>query len=249
MASVTGRIKQIKQPPGGYLKPSKFEKENFTDGEILKEENIHATLIGLAVDYLTRLTLGISKQNVFKASLLGANNVNEQDKAYDLFESINGLDGFSIYSACKLVGYDACYRVGPSGYKNVDEIEADQDTIDNIRVMVHRSMSFFDRYGPITKAGFTLEGGYTDIINAGDGDFVTADTVWDFKVSKKNPTPDQTLQLLIYYIMGTHSNQAEFQSIQKIGIFNPRMNCVYLKCISDIPQSTINEVSRDVIGY
>ena len=40
MASVTQRIKQIKQPHGGYLKPSEFEKEEFIDNEILKEENM-----------------------------------------------------------------------------------------------------------------------------------------------------------------------------------------------------------------
>ena len=40
MTSVTQRIKQITQPRGGYLKPSEFEKEEFIDNEILKEENM-----------------------------------------------------------------------------------------------------------------------------------------------------------------------------------------------------------------
>ena len=44
MASVTQRIKQITQPRGGYLKPSDFEKKEFVDNEILKEENIHTCI-------------------------------------------------------------------------------------------------------------------------------------------------------------------------------------------------------------
>lgn len=249
MASVTQRIKQITQPRGGYLKPSEFEKKEFIDNEILKEENIHSSLVGLAVDYLTRLMLDTLPEEAFKISLLGASIIGEERKAYDLLKSIRGIDNTSIYYACKLVGYDVCFRAGPMGYKEVDEIKADTNTINNIKIMVKRSILFFNRYGPITKDGFTFEGGYTKIIDTGDGDFLTSDTLWDFKVSKNNPTSSHTLQLLIYYIMGTHSIHSEFNSIKKLGFFNPRTNCVYLQNISSIPQEIIDEVSVNVIGY
>ena len=249
MASVTQRIKQITQHRGGYLKPSDFEKKEFVDNEILKEENIHSSLIGLAVDYLTRLMLDTPPEDAFKISLLGASIIGEERKAYDLLKSIKGIDNSSIYYACKLVGYDVCFRAGPMGFKAVDEIEADTNTINNIKIMVKRSILFFNKYGPITKEGFTFEGGYTKVIDAGDGDFLTSDTLWDFKVSKNNPTAAHTLQLLIYYIMGIHSIHNEFKSIKKLGIFNPRTNCIYLYNISTIPQEIINEVSIEVIGY
>ena len=249
MASVTQRIKQIKQPRGGYLKPSEFEKEQFIDNEVLKEENIHSSLVGLAVDYLTRLMLDTPADEAFKISILGASIISEEKKAYNLLKSIKGLDNVSIYNACKLVGYDVCFRSGPMGYREVDKIEADTNTINNIKIMVKRSILFFNKYGPITKDGFTFEGGYNRVIDRGDGDFLTTDTLWDFKVSKNNPSSTHTLQLLIYYIMGMHSIHNEFKSIKKIGIFNPRANCVYLKNISDIPQVILEEVSEDVIGY
>lgn len=249
MASVTQRIKQITQPRGGYLKSSEFEKKEFIDNEILNEENIHSSLVGLAVDYLTRLMLDTPLEEAFKISLLGANLIGEERKAYNLLKQIKGIDDSSIYYACKLVGYDVCFRAGPLGYKNVDEIKADTNTINNIKIMIKRSILFFNKYGPITKDGFTFEGGYTKIINSGDGDFLTADTLWDFKVSKNNPTSAHTLQLLIYYIMGIHSIHSEFKTIQKLGIFNPRTNCVYLKKISDISNQIIEEVSSEVIGY
>ena len=41
-------------------------------------------------------------------------------------------------------------------------------------------------------------GGYTDKITSGDGDFLTVDTLWDFKVLKANIKSQHTLQLLVY---------------------------------------------------
>ena len=102
MASVTQRIKQITQPYGGYLKPSEFEKKEFVDNEILKEENIHSSLVGLAVDYLTRLMLNTLPEEAFKISLLGASIIGEERKAYDLLKSIKGIDDLSIYFTSSL---------------------------------------------------------------------------------------------------------------------------------------------------
>lgn len=50
--------------------------------------------------------------------------------------------------------------------------------------MVNRSLAFIQTYGPITKRRFTFDGGYTELIFAGYGDFLTKETLWDFKVSK-----------------------------------------------------------------
>ena len=53
MSSVTQRIKEIKQPRGGYIKPSQFKLQKIDDEKILNEqENVHASVIGMAVDYL-----------------------------------------------------------------------------------------------------------------------------------------------------------------------------------------------------
>lgn len=59
MASVTGRISAIKQPRGGYIKPSEFDAIIIDDGIVLNaEENVHGSVIGMAVDYLTRFIKG-----------------------------------------------------------------------------------------------------------------------------------------------------------------------------------------------
>ena len=82
-----------------------------------------------------------------------------------------------------------------------------------------------------------------------DGDFLTKDTLWDFKVTASKPNKDHTLQLLIYYLMGRRSIHPEFQTIEKLGIFNPRQNTIYQLPISEISDEVIKEVETNVIGY
>lgn len=84
----------------------------------------------------------------------------------------------------------------------------------------------------------------------GDGDILTENRLWDMKVIKNNTTHKHTLQVLVYYLMGRKSkNKAGFKNIDKLGLFNPRLNKVYYKYIEDISFETIQVVERDVIGY
>lgn len=250
MYSVTQRIKKIKQPRGGYLPVSKFEKTMLQlENQLIDGENVHASLIGLAVDYLTRFMLGNSAQDAFTISLLGAKLCRDEKYAHNLIKQVQSIDDTSIISAIRLSGYDVCYRAGMMGYRPVQEIEPNDATISNIREMVQRSLEFFKMYGPVTLDGFTFEGGYTDIVSSGDGDFLTQDTLWDFKVSVNPPNKDHTLQLLVYYLMGKSSIHKEFDGIKNLAIFNPRLNIVYLFTINHIDSETINTVMTDVIGY
>ena len=251
MYSVTQRIKSIKQPRGGYINPKEFTEITIDDGsELNPNENIHASLVGMAVDYLTRLMTGTPANVAFFISLLGSNLVNERENAEKLISNIKGLDDQSIINACKIVGYDVCVRAGIIGYKPVKEIHPDAETIENVRIMVNRCLPFWKEYGPIVADSFTFEGGYTEIVSSGDGDYLTEDTLWDLKVSKESPKSQYTLQLLMYYIMGCHSIHKEaFQNIKRLGIFNPRLNKVYLLNIGNIRDEIIQEVSQKVIGY
>ena len=58
--------------------------------------------------------------------------------AKKLLKGIKGLDNESVSNACKLVGYDVCFRASVIGYKPVEEIKPDSDTIENIVIMVNR---------------------------------------------------------------------------------------------------------------
>ena len=260
MSSVTKRISEIKQPRGGYIKPSQFCVHKMDDECILNEsENVHASIIGMTVDYLTRYAMGAELLDAFKISCMGAKVAEEmfQQKnamktASKLLSGIKRIDEKAVINACKLVTYDVWFRnpMGAIMAKGADETNPDNATVQNIKILVQRSLKFWEDYGPIVKDGFTFEpNGYTEIVNSGDGDYLTADTIWDFKVSKSKPTNKHTLQLLMYWIMGQHSGQAIFKNIQKLGIFNPRLNEVYLLSTNAISKDIISEVESDIICY
>ena len=173
------------------------------------------------------------------------------------------LNDESIYNACALVGYDVWFcntSAAILASKNIPKIP-DPNTIKNIKTMVKRSLNFFKQYGHITQDGFTFQatskdlitdkqnGDYTRIVDSGDGDFLTKDTLWDFKVSKNKLKNEQTLQILMYWIMGQHSKQPIYKNVIKLGIFNHRLNVVYLLKVNKIPTSVIKEVDSKVICY
>ena len=249
--TVTERVKQIDQPYGGFIKAKDMTSISLGEGieALMLGEQVTPGLIGMAVDYLTRFIQGAPAEEAFKISLLGASIIGEKRQAKKLLSQITGLDTKSIVAAIKLTGYDVCYRLSPKSYKPVEGIIPDIASISNVATMVTRSIHFFKQYGPVVMDGFTFEGGYTHIIASGDGDFLTADTLWDFKVSKQTINKNQTLQLLIYWRMGVHSIHPEFQNVQYLGIFNPRQNIVSRIAVKDIPEETIRLVDEQVIGY
>ena len=53
----------------------------------------------------------------------------------------------------------------------------------------------------------------------------------------------------MYWIMGKHSGKSIFNNITKLGIFNPRLNIVYLLDIKNISEDIIKAVEDNVICY
>lgn len=266
MASVTARASQVKQPRGGYINPSQLEIVEFEDGYRLGEENIHPSIVGMTVDYLTRILTGGSVQAAFFSSVLGylfrtrklGSGTASEDKRKKididtLLSTIKGLDDESIIAACKATTYDVWYR-NPRDAMHVrgaEETNPDESTILNIRIMVNRGLEFFDKFGPVTARGFTFGAGYSDVVTSGDGDYLTEDALWDFKVSKNAPKSIDTLQILMYYLMGEMSGKDIFfeDKKTKIGIFNPRLNKAYSIDIDAIPDEVMEEVMDKVICY
>ena len=255
MVSVTQRIQDIKkidsakQPRGGYIHPKTFIRKCFDDGiELSLNENIHPSLIGIVVDYLTRFCQG--DDTAFVSPMNGALVVKELEYASELRSEIHGLDEESIFNACRLCGYESVARAGKHTYVPVQTINPDDATIKNIKTMVTRSLHFFEEYGPVSQERIIFEGGYTDIITNGDADYLTPHALWEMKVSKNGPTTEHTLQLLIYYLMGCRSKLKNyFVGLSELGVFNPRLNIMYTLDIDTIDSETIEVVSRHVIGY
>ena len=278
MSTVSYLSAICQQPRGGYLNPAQFDEMILNDGiQLYDNENIHGSTIGLAVEYLTKLMIGIPANKAFDISLRGANHAkdlgisNAPDKANQMLSCITGLDDISIINACTLVTYDIWYRE-PTVAKDKDPAIPDSNTISNIRTMVNRGIRFFEQYGPVTKIDFQFGptddpddedtfskmcafhakkhyGGYTKEATAGEGDFLTNDTMWDFKVLRRKISNKHTLQILLYWIMGQHSGQKIYKSITKIGFFNPRSNSVRTVEISKIPKDIIKTIEKEILKY
>ncbi|MCH3927014.1 MAG: hypothetical protein LKE27_11455 [Atopobiaceae bacterium] len=263
---VSGVLPAAKQPRGGYLDPRKFKVTHLEDDPkpLNEKESVSAGIVGMAVDYLTRVETGTNVYDAFHVSFMGAKLLATRGGRADAVETasgiaaqiVPGLDDRSIVAACRLVNYDAVYRTGAGlpGYRwplpEPDTIVADAPTCENIRTMVRRGVRFFDAYGPVTHDGLTFTGGYTEKVDTGDGDFMTADAVWDFKTNKKPPTNKHTLQICVYWLLGMHSiHHEDYEKVNRIGFVNPRLSQVITMEVADIPNDTLRAIQRDVIGY
>lgn len=257
LLSVTQRVKSVSQPINGYVPKSLFEVEKYNDGNSVKEVNVALTSIqGLVVDYLTRFMLFDNKEKAFNIPIKGAlyldriyGDDSEYKKVYSLLDKVKGLDKQSILSACKIVCYDCVYRVGIKSYQPAEKIVFEEVLLDNIPILVNRSLNFLKRIGIVIDSEFTFEGGYTELVSSGDGDYLTKDTLIDLKVSKNEFSSKWSLQLLMYYLLGIHSNNKKFLNINKLCVFNSYKNESYICNIKDISDKSKYKVSCDVLGY
>lgn len=250
MASVVERIKQIKQPYGGYLPVQDMDIFQHEDNiNLYPDENVQPFLVGLAVDYLTRVMLGDDPKDAFEVSLYGiaiSQNFGLPNDVYPVGIPTD-LSDISIKNAVLLASFDSFARAGPDAYQK--PVKPNQDTTENIRMMVERSVYFFTEVYPMTQSGFTFEGGYTDAVHAGDGDILTETGLWDMKVLRGDLTSKHTLQLLMYWRMGLHSIHPVYQGIETLGFYNPRKNEETIIHVGYIPEDIWEQVDRDVIGY
>lgn len=256
MPSVTQVVRSTKQPRGGYVNPRTMTEIDMRSGFSLNpNENISPALMGLIVDYMSRYVLTGDAADAFRISLRGAAVLDglgigdNYDRAYGLVDSIDGLNPPSIEAAYQLVAYDSAFRAGPATYVDMSDRKPDDATIRNAIMMVERTLLFVDSYGPITVEGMTFPGGYTKQVSSGDADFCTQDTLWDMKVSKKGPTKDHTLQLMMYLLMGRHAGCEWAKGIDSIGVWNPRLDKAWTKRVDEIDGQVIEAIERDVIGY
>jgi hypothetical protein len=282
---LTRRVRAAKQPRGGYLNPRAMEVRYLTgDGPAPLShltENVHPSLVGMAVDYLTRYAISAifiqgwdRAERAFSISLNGAEMVGRQEYARGLCEFLNQeLDRVNarwedpsrdywlpsiwdpetgevhenlrvtvpsaeaIDAAVKLASFDVAFRAGVAAYNPDADTTPNATTVEHIAAMVARSLAFFGEYGPVTESAFWA--------GDSDGDFLTVDTIWDFKVSVNPPTSVHTLQLLALWIMGAR----QFQKIKYLGIYNPRLDAIYRFPVARISPEVIAEISAsEVVG-
>lgn len=239
-----------RQPRGGYLPPRQFDQSQYSDGISLNEkENIPTGIVSLVVNYLTRYMTGDDLHDAFYSPIVSALYLGETLRAEKALKLITGIDDVSVMAACQLCAYDLTYRSGHRSIPVSYLISPDEKTINNIRSMVLRGIAFFNEHGPVRKFGYTFDRGYTKTIYDGQGDLMTDDTIWDFKIINTEITSKHTLKLLICYIMGLHSGNECFDHIRFLGIYNPRKNKSYIFDLSDISDQIKQSIEKEVICY
>jgi hypothetical protein len=236
MVNVTQRIAAVTQPRGGYIPAKTMDVRQLSRDAsaplLLADENIHPSIIGSAVDYLTRWAL--DHRNHPEAEVarwkfdvpaagagrldkaLGTNHVARVEELLQIIDRsrVHNPDeptppsNAAIAAAIELASYDVAFRAGVHIYNPETNTTPDHLTTEHISIMVRRALAFFSEYGPIAVDGFITLGGHGAYIDGGDGDFVTRDTLWDFKVSVRQPSKDDTLQLLIYWLMARRGDWA-----------------------------------------
>ena len=92
MPSVIQRIKQIKQPRGGSLTVVEMNGEPLHD----IKENVSAGVVGMVVDYMTRVMTGTPVEEAFLVSFLGAKLIKRIPEATRFAQRITDLDDESI---------------------------------------------------------------------------------------------------------------------------------------------------------
>lgn len=250
MFSVSDVVNSAKQPKGGYIPVSSLEIINLKDGNTLNSnENISPSTVGTVVDYISRFLLGATLKEAFKIPLKGAKRLQRFSYARTILDEITGNNNESIIAAVKLIPYDVAFRTGNSNYVYQEPVLPDRDTLENINVMINRTVNFFKEYGPVVLMGFSFPKASSLLISSADGDYLTKTGLWDLKVSKNEPTIKQTLQILIYYLMGITSTHVEFGQLDSIGMFNPRLNRAYKIDIDKITPDVLETVYSDVILY
>ncbi|AJQ45293.1 hypothetical protein JM47_01550 [Ureaplasma diversum] len=260
MSSVTAVVRKTKQPKNGYLPIKSFEVYSMYKPINRNNENVHPSLVGLAVDYLFRLNNKEVSQSLFFVALEGANildnhnvfngieNNNQFEYVKSLIDSLNNdLSDLDIIKVIEIASYDPAYRAGVQNYTPFQSmIEksgfVNKITLNNIRFMVTKMIQYFQDENKIIETGSTFTGGYGDNIQTGDCDFLSKDTLWDLKVSKYEPKKEDSLQLLIYYVLGyERCRKISFEHIKYLGIYNQSIGKVY--------KLEIAKIDKDLIGY
>lgn len=253
--TVTSLVNSTKQPRGGYIPVKLFQETCFeSESELYPEENISKSLIGLTVDNMTRVMLGSNPEEVFEPAFAGMMCVKADivGSTY-LIHDVVGLDDASILSAYKLSVYESIYRNGYPFSNTIKEVP-DEHTIENIREMVKRSLVYFEKQADIVNTGRRLSAKYRNLsaINQseevyGDYDYLTEDSLIDMKVLSQKITSQHSLQIFLYWLLGTKTKKSRFSKVKYLKFYNPRLNIEYSFDLDKATPELINPILEEVL--
>lgn len=237
----------------------------------------YSSSIGLIIDYLTRfywtnnieysfdITIRGFKDIVEKYKLKNKNYVKEKlESIKKSFERNKEFNQHSIQASYQIVRFDAAYRAGyfnenwvnknkindldlmPS-YLVINTLNALKRLIDFIGTL--KQVKFYLTFQNDKDKNLDLDFGYSFFIKSGDGDFCDGDTLYDIKCSKNIPTENDTLQLIIYFILAKHSEQQIYDNLKFIALVNPILNTIWKYDVSKFNNQLYKELEKNLLGF
>lgn len=273
MPTATQVARAAKQPRGGYIPPKMMAIEDFADDAYRDElvlnmdaEQSHPATIGVVVDYMTRFMLEARadpdsvglQMECFSIPRLGIReDTLTAEQFYEVASRVKGLDRDSIDAMFMLTAWDTMFRSGIE--MDPEKLHPDDVSIKHVVMMVEKALEMLGD-GDIA-VGPVFIGGFPRNIRAADADYIRDGWLVDMKVSRREiPDNKQTLQLMIYYIMGKKVAERgsyacipnpfrdAFESMRGIEILNPRCGIRWRLPVSEIPDEVIIAIREDVMG-
>lgn len=253
-------------PQNDLIDPNKIKIESFDQNHesmypIENDSNINLMQLGVLVDYLTRLMLTHDVKSSFDIPMMGLQllesiDLLDEKKAYikEIKQMLDNMEAKlsdqTIQQASQLLPLDSLFRSGRMGVAP----QIGTETANWIRLLVNNGLhqlNLLNDYGD-TKDILTetiFPGGYTEVVDKGDGDYMTKTALIDMKVSKYPPRKEYWQQLLTYYELGLHSNfNLAYQALDTLAIVNPRLNQLFTYSLADVNQEALKKLAKNM-GY
>lgn len=225
---VRGRAVQAFQPRGGLLPLTSFDRYEF-GGSILTRatETGPPGTIASAVELLIRWDLLSDPRAKSKPSTASLEAIRA------IRRGEHTATGPGTVAATMRSRVDDVF----------DEIEwedEEDETFTHITEMRARACRWFGKFGrPIQPDAWIVQSDQFHL--DGHIDFVTADTIWDLKVSASPPSRSDVLQILLYWLVFQNDESATL-TVTHIGLYNPRLDVAWRIAIVDIPVDVVTAV-------
>lgn len=218
-------------------------------------------LISITINYLTRYFL-LKENNDSKLSEIeckekaflipkkGSEISNKKSEFDDLLKRINikndQIDDETIINAMQISNFSFFYWLDNFKYEQIKEANPDNETINNIRIMVQRSVDFF-KNNDFYECSILFDEALskTKCLTKADADFMSKKTLWKFSTQKEMKKNKDLIKLLIYYVLSKKTPNWEksiYKDLDSIGIFNPRLNISIFWKIDDINKELIKKI-------
>lgn len=255
--SITQFAKQAKSLPlNKIIKSQDFRTKHLSEDALISEvdEIITPSNFGTELDYLTRFVM-LADGHAFDLANIELKRyldhglitpvefmrvINKEEKLGRLAENISEVDDIPdkvFRLALDICAWEVAFRtnkyIKPTVYP-------DRVTIKHMKVMMKRIEDFFDQFGWPTRDAFgaSTKNGYL----SGDGDYLLKNTIVDLKASNKTTMQIYWVrQLLLYYTLGFY-NHFNDEKIDRLIIFNARVDMVFYINVADIDQSVFEFV-------